>query len=81
MNTKETVRGVLAATLQVGDRAKNWDDHTKLLGAIPELDSMAVVTVLTELEERLGIEVPDDEISADTFETFGALVAFVESKL
>jgi acyl carrier protein len=81
MNTKETVRNVLAATLQVGDRAQKWDDHTKLLGAIPELDSMAVVTVLTELEERLGIEVPDDEISADTFETFGALVAFVESKL
>jgi acyl carrier protein len=81
MNTKETVRSVLAATLQVGDRAQNWDENTKLLGALPELDSMAVVTVLTELEERLGIEVPDDEISADTFETFGALVAFVESKL
>jgi acyl carrier protein len=81
VNTKETVRSVLAATLQVGDRANSWQDDTPLLGAIPELDSMAVVTVLTELEDRLGIEVPDDEISAETFGTFGALVAFVESKL
>jgi acyl carrier protein len=65
----------------VGDRANAWQDDTPLLGALPELDSMAVVTVLTELEERLGIEVPDDEISAETFGTFGSLVAFVESKL
>jgi acyl carrier protein len=80
MNTTEVVRSVLAATLQVGDRAAAWTNDTRLLGAIPELDSMAVVTVLTELEERLGIDVPDDEISAETFETLGALVAFVESK-
>jgi acyl carrier protein len=81
MSTVETVRAVLASTLQVGDRAKTWTNDTRLLGALPELDSMAVVTVLTELEDRLGIEVPDDEISADTFATFGALVAFVQSKL
>ncbi len=80
MNTADVVRAVLASTLQAGERAAAWTNDTRLLGAIPELDSMAVVTVLTELEEQLGIDVPDDEISAETFETFGALVAFVESK-
>ncbi len=80
MNTTEIVRSVLASTLQVGDHAKSWTNDTRLLGAIPELDSMAVVTVLTELEEKLGIDVPDDEISAETFSTFGSLVDFVQSK-
>lgn len=53
---------------------------TPLLGSIPELDSMAVVNLITALEEHFGIEVSDDEISASTFETVGSLAAFVEQK-
>lgn len=51
-----------------------------LLGAVPELDSMAVVTVITTLEERFGITVADDEIDGSTFATVGSLVEFVKSK-
>jgi acyl carrier protein len=54
---------------------------TPLLGAIPELDSMAVVTVITTLEERFGFAVADDEIDGSTFATVGSLVAFVKTKL
>ena len=54
---------------------------TPLLGAIPELDSMAVVNVITALEESFGFSVADDEISASTFATLGSLSAFVEQKL
>ena len=52
-----------------------------LLGAVPELDSMAVVTVITTLEERFGFTVADDEIDGSVFATVGSLVQFVESKL
>jgi acyl carrier protein len=52
-----------------------------LLGSIPELDSMAVATVLTSLEERFGISIDDDEIDGSTFATVGSLVAFIESKI
>ena len=52
-----------------------------LLGAVPELDSMAVVTVITTLEERFGFTVADDEIDGSIFATVGSLVEFVESKL
>jgi len=41
---------------------------------------MAVVTVLTMIEEEFGITVADDEVSADSFETLEALVAFVDAK-
>ena len=54
---------------------------TPLLGAMPELDSMAVVALLTTLEDRFGFSVGDDEIEGATFATVGSLVAFVEQKL
>ena len=46
----------------------------------PELDSMAVVTLITTLEEQFGIVVDDDDIDGDTFANVGALVAFVSTK-
>lgn len=51
-----------------------------LLGSIPELDSMAVVSLITALEEHFGIVIGDDDISASTFETLGSLAAFVQQK-
>lgn len=80
MSTSSEVIKVLAEVLHVGSRADQWDDSTALLGSTPELDSMAVVTVIGALEERFGISVADDEISAETFSTVGTLSAFVESK-
>ncbi len=54
---------------------------TPLFGALPELDSMAVAGLLTEMEDRLDIIIEDDDIDGDTFETFGTLVAFAQSKV
>jgi len=52
-----------------------------LLGAIPELDSMAVVSLITTLEEQFGLVVDDDDINGATFATVGSLADFVSSKL
>jgi len=75
------VKRVLGTTLQIGARADAMTESTPLLGAIPELDSMAVVSLITALEEQFGIAVDDDEIGAEAFETVGSLAAFVERKL
>jgi acyl carrier protein len=72
---------VLTETLNLGDRGKNLNAQSPLLGTLPELDSMAVIHLITALEDRFGIAVDDDDISASTFETVGSLAAFVESKL
>lgn len=77
----EEVRGVVGRVLQLGDRVKKMNESSVLLGAIPELDSMAVVSVITALEERFDITVADDEIGAATFETLGSLTRFVEGKV
>jgi len=73
--------GLLRDTLQLGERARGFSDSTPLLGHVPELDSLAVVNVLTAMEERFGVTVADDEISADTFETVGSLHSFLMRKL
>lgn len=75
------LRSILEAA--VGKRAlpATLDDATPLLGAIPELDSMAVLGILTQVQDDFGVTIDDDEISAELFETFGALRRFVESKL
>jgi acyl carrier protein len=78
---QDDIRSVLADTLQLGARAKALDSDSALLGSLPELDSMAVVAVITALEERFGIVVDDDEITADTFATLGTLTAFVTDKI
>jgi acyl carrier protein len=76
----DDVRAALIDTLQLGPRGTALTAESPLLGVLPELDSMAVVTLITALEERFGIVVDDDEISADTFATLGSLTAFVENK-
>jgi acyl carrier protein len=78
---EETVRGVLRDVLGIdAARAATFDEATPLFGALPELDSMAVAGVLTEIEDRLGIIIDDDEVDGDMLESFGALVRFAASK-
>jgi acyl carrier protein len=74
------VKQVLIDVLNLGPSGEALDANSPLLGSLPELDSMAVVSLLGALEERFGIEVDDDDISASTFETLGSLAAFVEQK-
>lgn len=77
----DDVRMVVGHALQLGPRARALQAQAPLLGAIPELDSMAVVQLIAALEEHFGIAVDDDEIGAATFATLGSLTRFVELKL
>jgi acyl carrier protein len=56
-------------------------DDTPLFGALPELDSMAVAGLLTEMEDRLDIFIDDDDVDGELFETFGSLVTFAKAKV
>ena len=73
--------GVLDEVLSLNGRAASFTRSTHLLGSIPELDSMAVVSLITSLEERFGVVVDDDEIDGAAFATVGSLVDFVSGKL
>jgi acyl carrier protein len=78
---EDKIRSVLSDVLAIDpERASTFHSETELFGALPELDSMAVASLLTEIEDRFGIIIDDDEVDADMLETFGSLAAFVLSK-
>ena len=78
---EKAVRGVLRDVLGLSEaRVAGFDESTPLFGALPELDSLAVAGVLTEIEDRLGILIEDDEVDGDMLESFGALTRFAADK-
>ncbi|MBT9501025.1 MAG: acyl carrier protein [Burkholderiaceae bacterium] len=81
MDVNKEVLRILDEVLSLNGRALSFTRETHLLGALPELDSMAVVALITSIEERLGVMVDDDEIDGETFATVGALTDFVSAKL
>lgn len=76
------VRGVLRDVLGISaERAAALDADSGLFGTLLEFDSIAVAGVLTELEDRLGILIEDDEVDADMMGSFGALVRYAAAKV
>lgn len=77
-----TIRKLLSDVLGLSsEQVSALHDDSELFGAIPELDSMAVAGLLTELEDRLDIMIDDDEVDGELFATFGHLVRFAEHKV
>ncbi|MCB1689005.1 MAG: hypothetical protein KDI33_10980 [Halioglobus sp.] len=81
MDIQSDVIAILQSTLGIPAGSIAAHPDTRILGAIPEMDSMSVVGILASLEEQYGITVDDDEIDADVFATVGSLTAFVAAKL
>ena len=81
MDILKEVLSVLDEVLSLKGRTSGFTTDTPLLGSIPELDSMAVVALITTLEERFGFIVDDDEIDGSAFASVGTLVEFVGAKL
>ncbi|MEM8919532.1 MAG: acyl carrier protein [Pseudomonadota bacterium] len=82
LSPEAAVRSVMRDILGLSEEQVNgFTSETELFGALPELDSMAVAGLLTELEDILDIMIEDDEVDGELFETFGNLVAFTEMKV
>ena len=79
LNTEKEVLSLLDEILSLNGRSAEFSKTTPLLGAIPELDSMAVAALITGLEDRFSVN--DDEIEGSTFATLGSLIEFVDGKL
>lgn len=78
----DVVRAVLRDVLLIdAKRADAFEADTPLFGALPELDSMAVAGLLTEMEDRLGIIIDDDDVDGDLLATFGSLTDYAIHKV
>jgi len=76
----DSVKTVLVEVLGMEDRSDSITAETRLFGSLPELDSLTVVELILALEERFGITVDEDDVSAETFETLATLTDFVSAK-
>ncbi|MEN3349730.1 MAG: acyl carrier protein [Bradyrhizobium sp.] len=81
MDVQREVLAMLDEVLSLGGRSSKFDRNTHLLGAIPELDSMAVVSIIAGLEDRFGLTIDDEDIDGATFASVGSLVDFVNGKI
>ncbi len=54
-----------------------WHLDTELFGAIAEFDSMALVTLIGEIEEHFDVTLDDDDISAENFASVASLTELV----
>lgn len=77
-STLGEIKSLVAETLGITDRLDSMDASTRLVGALPELDSMALVELLVAIEDRFGCHVDVAAIATDAFETLGALAAYVD---
>ncbi|NTZ41933.1 acyl carrier protein [Altererythrobacter sp. SALINAS58] len=76
------LRAILSDILNLdADRVASFTNETGLFGHLPELDSMAVAGLLTEMEDRLDILIEDDDVDGEMLETYGGLLAFAEAKV
>ena len=81
-SVSDIVRDTLRDVLSIDEkRAAKFTRETPLFGALPELDSMAVAGLLTELEDRLGIIIDDDDVDGDLLATFGSLTDYAKRKV
>jgi acyl carrier protein len=80
-STVEQVAQVLVATLGIAASAGGLAAETPLFGSMPELDSMAVVEVIVALQEHFGVQIDEEDITGETFETVGSLAALVDARI
>ncbi len=72
---------VLDDALQLQGRSADFNADTPLLGALPELDSMAVLAVISGLEAHFGIAFRDEHLSGASFATVGSLCELVADSM
>jgi acyl carrier protein len=78
---QQTVLKILDRELNLKGRALEYTAETKLRGALPQLDSMAIVSLVSALEEEMAFEFPEDQLDGAIFETVGTLTECVERLL
>ncbi len=79
--TDLTLRTILQDVLGLDAQfVAGFERDTGLFGHLPELDSMAVAGLLTEMEDKLSIIIDDEDVDGEMLETYGGLLDFAERK-
>ncbi|WP_279245322.1 acyl carrier protein [Candidatus Litorirhabdus singularis] len=72
---------IICASLQLSRPEVDITANTPLMGAFPDFNSLTIMSIVNAIEEQLGCEIEDEELTAELFESFGTVAAFIDSKL
>ncbi len=79
--TDPQLRRILSEVLGLDPaRVAGFTADTGLFGHLPELDSMAVAGLLTEIEDRMDIVIDDDDVDGELLDNYGSLLRFISAK-
>lgn len=81
MDSVSLAKELIKSCLQLGEQVDLFDESTPLLGELPEMNSLTIMTMVNAIEEELDAEISDTELSAEIFETLGSLAQFIETKM
>jgi acyl carrier protein len=79
MTTGDALRGFISHDLPGGRPAAELTDDFPLIGE-RVIDSLGIFQLVSFIESELGVDIADDEVVLENFETIGALTAFIEAK-
>jgi len=75
------LRNVLGQVLGLSPaRLAALTPDSRLLGTLPELDSMAIATLFGAIEDHFGVMFDDAELTGETLADYGSLLALVRAK-
>lgn len=77
VSTTHVLAEVLAELL--GGAPERFTPDTELFGSLPELDSLALVELITVIEERFGFELDEEDITAEVFGTVESLAVHIDA--
>ncbi|WP_448565159.1 hypothetical protein [Thalassotalea ganghwensis] len=75
-SVKQQIMDILSELMPAYDNTY-WQSNPELIGVVPEFDSMTIVNLLGEIEERLDIVLDDDDVTAENFESVNSIVSLL----
>jgi len=79
--TLEEIRALALKVLGPIPSLQTGQGDTPLLGAVPELDSIGIMSLLLMVESTFEVSIDDDEVEADIFLNLESLRAFAQKKV
>ena len=81
MSIEHRVKQVIIRTLSLEVDAEEIDDEGELFGGGLGINSMATIEIIVGLEEEFGIEVPDEELRVELFDSVQTMADYVRTAL
>ena len=81
MSIENRVKQVIIRTLSLEVDTEEIDDEDALFGGGLGLNSMATIEIIVGLEEEFGIEVPDEDLRVELFDSVQTMADYVRTEL